>query len=675
MSTGFLHGVEIAEIDAGTRPIRTVRSSVIGVVGTAPDADATAFPLNTPVLVAGSRREAAELDMTGNRKGTLPEALDGIFDQAGAMVVVVRVAEGATFEDTRANVIGGVDADGQLQGVQALKAAKTELDLTPRLLCAPHYTHQRTQDGITGVGVDSAGQNYSPEPVVAIDGDGSGAEAVAEVDADGYITDIRVTETGWGYTGTPTVTITDPGGAGAAAVANVSDGAISGIQITDQGDGAYSKNTTVTLEDHTVVATDDLAGLDPDGDGTEEWTLDANWSHDAANDKFDHTAGAADDLVRTWGGLTTGEHYTAVVEVAGMTAGTLDVTWGDGSASITADGIYRITGSVASTEPDLVMSATSDFDGSVTAAEVQNAPETEASLSVTVQNGLVTDVTIDSAGSGYGDNLQVLFSDSGGTGAAASAFVGAVRNAVVSEMLGLADSMRAIIVADGPSKGDTEAINYRNDYGSDRVYVVDPWVKVVRGSATVSEPPSPRVAGIVARVDQNRGFWWSPSNKAMYGIVGTERPIEFAWGDRNSRANYLNENEVTTIIREEGFRLWGNRTTSADPKYAFLNVRRTADMIHDSLLRAHLWAVDRNITSQYVESLVDGVNAYLQSLEERGAILGGVAWADPELNTKETLQKGEVYIDFDFTPPAPAEHITFRSHLVNDYLTEVVTGD
>jgi phage tail sheath protein FI len=29
-------------------------------------------------------------------------------------------------------------------------------------------------------------------------------------------------------------------------------------------------------------------------------------------------------------------------------------------------------------------------------------------------------------------------------------------------------------------------------------------------------------------------------------------------------------------------------------------------------------------------------------------------------------------IDFDFTPPYPAEHITFRSHLVNDYLVEIL---
>ena len=49
-----------------------------------------AFPLNTPVLVAGRRTEAARLGSAGS----LPPAIDAIFDQFGAWVVVVRVAAG-----------------------------------------------------------------------------------------------------------------------------------------------------------------------------------------------------------------------------------------------------------------------------------------------------------------------------------------------------------------------------------------------------------------------------------------------------------------------------------------------------------------------------------------------------------------------------------------------------
>lgn len=243
-------------------------------------------------------------------------------------------------------------------------------------------------------------------------------------------------------------------------------------------------------------------------------------------------------------------------------------------------------------------------------------------------------------------------------------------NPVVAELLGIAERMRAVIVADGPSTTDEAAIAYRQDWGSKRVYVVDPRVTTFNGVTTL-ERVSARTAGAIARTDNDLGFWWSPSNKLINGITGTERNIDFKLGDVNSRANILNENEIATIIRQDGFRLWGNRTTSSDPKWAFLSVVRTADIIADSLQRAHLWAVDRNITKTYVEDVVEGVNAYLRTLTNLGAILGGECWADPDLNTPDNIAQGKVYFNFDFTPPYPAEHVTFRSQLVNDYITEV----
>lgn len=242
--------------------------------------------------------------------------------------------------------------------------------------------------------------------------------------------------------------------------------------------------------------------------------------------------------------------------------------------------------------------------------------------------------------------------------------------ALVSEMLAIADSLHAVIIADAPSTTDADAISYRENFGSKRVYVVDPNVKVwdTVTNSEMNQPTSARVAGIISKSDNERGFWWSPSNREMYGILGTARKIDFALGDVNSRANYLNENEVATIIQKDGYRLWGNRTCSSDPKWAFLSVVRTADMIHESLLRAHLWAVDRNITKTYIEDVVEGVNAYLRHLTTVEAILGGKCWADPVLNTPDQISQGIVYFDFDFTPPYPAEHIVFRSHLVADYI-------
>ncbi|WP_257296983.1 hypothetical protein [Endozoicomonas sp. YOMI1] len=129
MATDFLHGVEVVEIDGGTRPIRTVKSSVIGLIGTAPKANAARFPNKTPVLIAGNRKEAEAL----GDGGTLPAHIDGIFDQVGA-AVVVRVNEGSDDAETLSNII---------DGMQCFVDAKSVVGVQPRILCAPGFSHQQ----------------------------------------------------------------------------------------------------------------------------------------------------------------------------------------------------------------------------------------------------------------------------------------------------------------------------------------------------------------------------------------------------------------------------------------------------------------------------------------------------------------------------------------------------
>lgn len=244
-------------------------------------------------------------------------------------------------------------------------------------------------------------------------------------------------------------------------------------------------------------------------------------------------------------------------------------------------------------------------------------------------------------------------------------------NPVASELIKIAERLRAIAVADCPNEDKESAVDYREDFGSARLICAYPWAKVMKGDNIVEEPLSARIAGAIAKSDNERGFFWSPSNFAINGIVGVSKPIDFALGDSACVANYLNDNKITTIIQQDGFRLWGNRTCSADAKWCFISVRRTADFINDSLLRAHLWAVDRNITKTYVEDVCESVNNYLRYLKNIGAVIGGNCWADPTLNTPDQITQGKITFDFDFTPPYPAEHITFRSRLVSDYLEEI----
>lgn len=477
MTTSFLHGVQVVDVDDGTNSITTVASSVIGLVGTAPNADPSVFPLDKPVLIAGSPSLAASLTSVSNGTdyGTLPGAIQDIFNQMRAAVVVIRVAEGTTTDATMANIIGGVASDGSYTGAQALLHAESITGSRPRILIAPGFTHQRVTNGVLTLAVSAGGEGYT--------------------------------------------------------------------------DGTY-------------------------------------------------------DLVLSGGGAGSGASATATIVGGIVTAATIV-----------------------------------DHGGAYTAIPTFALPNTAGT----------------------------------GTGAAFTATTGTVSNAVATSLIPIATSLRAIIIQDGQNTTNNDAIATAGDNGSQRIYLVDPWITVLDSTTSVDviRPSSAAVAGLIAASDNNNGFWWSPSNQTLSGVLGLGRPIDFAMGDATCSANLLNAAKVATIIRYSGFRLWGNRTLSTESKWQFLSVVRTADIINDSLQASMLWAVDRGITKGFVDAVIEEVSDYLRQLVKLGAILGGSCWIDKDLNPASSIANGEVYFDFDFTPPFPAEDITFRSHLTDNYVTSI----
>jgi phage tail sheath protein FI len=55
----YHHGVRVTEANGGTRPIRSISASIIGLVVTAPAADADAFPVNKLVQITSVQNASA----------------------------------------------------------------------------------------------------------------------------------------------------------------------------------------------------------------------------------------------------------------------------------------------------------------------------------------------------------------------------------------------------------------------------------------------------------------------------------------------------------------------------------------------------------------------------------------------------------------------------------------
>lgn len=248
--------------------------------------------------------------------------------------------------------------------------------------------------------------------------------------------------------------------------------------------------------------------------------------------------------------------------------------------------------------------------------------------------------------------------------------------AVGTALVALADKLRAIAIIDGPNTTDEAAMAYAGEFGAKRAYMVDPGVQYwdTTANATVDAPGSAYVAGLFAWTDSEYGFWASPSNKEFVGITGTSRPVEFLDGDETCRANLLNNANVATIIRDEGYRLWGNRTLSADAKWSFVTRVRTMDIVMDAILYGHKWAVDRSITATYVKDVTEGLQAFMRDLKNQGAIINFEVYADTELNTASQLEQGKVYWNIRFTDVPPAENPNFRVEVTNQWLTEVLSA-
>ncbi|CAI0903674.1 phage tail sheath protein [Serratia marcescens] len=243
--------------------------------------------------------------------------------------------------------------------------------------------------------------------------------------------------------------------------------------------------------------------------------------------------------------------------------------------------------------------------------------------------------------------------------------------AVASELLAVAQSLRAFayLTAYG-CKTVSEALDYRKNFSQREAMLIWPdflsWDTTTNASATAFA--TARALGLRAKLDQQVGWHKTLSNVGVNGVTGISADVYWDLQDTATDANLLNQNDVTTLIRKDGFRFWGSRTCSDDPLFQFENYTRTAQVLADTMAEAQMWAVDQPLHPSLAKDIIEGINAKFRELKNGGYIVDGNCWIDEAANDKDTLKAGKLLLDYDYTPVPPLENLLLRQRITDQYL-------
>lgn len=242
--------------------------------------------------------------------------------------------------------------------------------------------------------------------------------------------------------------------------------------------------------------------------------------------------------------------------------------------------------------------------------------------------------------------------------------------AVTDALAALAVKLNAFAYASALGATNGAAIGYRANFSARELMLITPDVKTLDGAGLpITTSAVATAMGLRAWIDQNMGWHKVISNVAVSGLLGLSRDIDWNLQSMDNDAGILNQADITTIIRRDGYRFWGSRTCSADPKFAFESAVRTAQVLRE-MADEFFWAIDKPLTPGLAKDIVSSLDNELKTLTRNGYLLGGGAWFDPARNPAEQLAAGILDIDYDYTPVPPLEALHLTQRITERYYAD-----
>ncbi len=194
--------------------------------------------------------------------------------------------------------------------------------------------------------------------------------------------------------------------------------------------------------------------------------------------------------------------------------------------------------------------------------------------------------------------------------------------------------------------------------------IVSPWRAV---------PASGSVAGVISRMDRERGAYYTPANAPIVDAADTERQFS---PDEQALLNLSGVN-LLRCFQSRGLSVWGGRTASTDPTRIYLAHRRLIHRLVRAIRRvAEPLVFDTNGPELWL-TFVRAITTVLLAAFRGGGLQGARpdeafrVTCDSTTNPPENVDNGLMVCLIEVAPAVPMEFILIRIALSGEGVLEV----
>lgn len=322
-----------------------------------------------------------------------------------------------------------------------------------------------------------------------------------------------------------------------------------------------------------------------------------------------------------------------------------------------------------------------DVASTVTASELVAAfaPDTNSTVKTIRFSGTGTTAGTDAAPTlnNYQDALALLegLEDISIVAAPGHTEMPGIADGIAGALVSHAEKRRSyrIAVLDVPlakkTVGDARA--YKGKIDSKYAGLYYPWVVAPNpdfnptfpsAPAEITLPPSGFVCGIYARNDIERGVHKAPANEVIRSALRFDKLVN------TGEQEVLNPLGINCLrfFEGRGHRVWGARTTSSDPEWKYINIRRYFLYLEHSIDRGTQWAVFEPNGERLWANIRETVTSFLHNEWVNGALLGDkpeqafFVKCDRSTMTQNDLDNGRLICLIGVAAIKPAEFVIFR---------------